>query len=69
MTPEQATVLHQLKPTFIHHPECKKPLPGIMSERGVALGTLSFDERRLRSAGHHISLLSASPLGRVNTIQ
>ena len=51
MTPEQvAAVLSKVKPTFIHHPECKKLIPRIMSEQGVALDKLYFDVPRLRSA-------------------
>jgi hypothetical protein len=51
MTPEDvAAVLSQLKPSFIHHPECKKLIPMIMSENGVALDKLYFDVPRLRSA-------------------
>ena len=51
MTPEQvAAVLSNLKPSFIHHPECKKLIPMIMSEHGVALDKLYFDVPRLRSA-------------------
>ncbi|HSC05815.1 MAG TPA: hypothetical protein VLD59_03220 [Steroidobacteraceae bacterium] len=51
MTPEQVVaVLSDLKPSFIHHPECKKLIPTIMSEHGVALDKLYFDVPRLRSA-------------------
>jgi hypothetical protein len=51
MTPEQvAAVLSDLKPSFIHHPECKKLISTIMSENGVALDKLYFDVPRLRSA-------------------
>jgi hypothetical protein len=51
MAPEQvAAVLAKLKPAFIHHPECKKLIPTIMSEHGVDLDKLYFDVPRLRSA-------------------
>ena len=51
MTPEGvAAVLSTLKPRFIHHPECKKLIPLIMTENGVALDKIYFDVPRLRSA-------------------
>jgi len=51
MTPERvAAVLSELKPSFIHHPECKKLIPTIMSENDVSLDKLYFDVPRLRSA-------------------
>ncbi len=51
MTPEAvAAILAELKPEFIHHPECKKIIPEIMKERGVDLEKLYFDVPRLRSA-------------------
>ena len=51
MTPEAvAAILADLKPQFIHHPECKKIIPEIMKERGVDLEKLYFDVPRLRSA-------------------
>ncbi len=51
LTPEQvAASLAVLKPNFIHHPECKRLIPRIMSENGVALDKLYFDVPRLRSA-------------------
>lgn len=45
-----AAILAKLKPTFIHHPECKKLISKIMSEHGVDLDKLYFDVPRLRSA-------------------
>ena len=45
-----AGVLGKLKPSFIHHPACKKLLPQIMEERGVDLDRLYFDVPRMRSA-------------------
>ena len=51
MTPEQvAAVLAKLKPSFIHHPECKRLIPMVMGENGVRLDHLYFDVPRLRSA-------------------
>jgi hypothetical protein len=51
MTPEQvAEVLSKLKPSFIHHPECKKLISTIMSEHDVDLDKVYFDVPRLRSA-------------------
>jgi hypothetical protein len=51
MAPEEvAAVLSKLKPSFIHHRECKKLIPAIMSENRVALDKLYFDVPRLRSA-------------------
>jgi hypothetical protein len=51
MTPEAvAAILGELKPKFIHHPECKELIPAIMKENGVDLDKLYFDVPRLRSA-------------------
>ncbi len=51
MMPEDvAAVLSELKPSFIHHPECKKLISMIMRENGVDLDKLYFDVPRLRSA-------------------
>jgi hypothetical protein len=51
MTPEAvAAILGDLKPKFIHHPDCKTIIPQIMKERGVDLEKLYFDVPRLRSA-------------------
>lgn len=47
---EVAAVLAKLKPAFIHHPECKKIIPRIMSDLGADLEKLYFDVPRLRSA-------------------
>lgn len=50
-TPEEvAAILAKLKPSFIHHPECKKLIPTIMAEHDVDLSKLFFDVPRLRSA-------------------
>ena len=45
-----AAILADLKPNFIHHPDCKKIIPEIMKERGADLEKLHFDVPRLRSA-------------------
>lgn len=51
MTAEEvAKILSEVKPNFIHHPECKKLIPQIMEEHGVDLDRLYFDVPRLRSA-------------------
>jgi hypothetical protein len=51
LTPEEtAAILAKLKPQFIHHPECKRLIPQIMAECGVALDKLYFDVPRMRSA-------------------
>lgn len=47
---EVADLLAVLKPAFIHHPECKRLLPQILTERGVALDQVYFDVPRMRSA-------------------
>jgi hypothetical protein len=51
MSAEQvAAILSDLKPKFIHHPECKTLIPLIMQEHGVDPDKLYFDVPRLRSA-------------------
>jgi len=47
---EAAAVLAELKPAFIHHPECKRFLPQILRENGVDPQFTYFDTPRLRSA-------------------
>jgi hypothetical protein len=47
---EAAAVLGKLKPAFIHHPECKRLLPEIVSELGGDLSKTFFDVPRMRSA-------------------
>ena len=50
-TPEAvAAILADLKPKFIHHPECKQLIPEIMREHDVDLDKLFFDVPRLRSS-------------------
>jgi hypothetical protein len=47
---ECAGILARLKPTFIHHPECKVLLPQIIGELGGDLDKVFFDVPRMRSA-------------------
>jgi hypothetical protein len=47
---EYAAILAQLKPKFIHHPDAKKLLPGILRELGCDLDKTYFDVPRLRTA-------------------
>ena len=47
---ECARTLATLKPTFIHHPECKRLLPEIVSSIGGDPEAVYFDVPRLRSA-------------------
>ena len=51
MPPEEyASILAELKPKFIHHPESKKYLQGILKELGCDLEKTYFDVPRLRTA-------------------
>ena len=43
-------VLKVLKPSFIHHPDCKRLITQIMEEHGIDLEKLYFDVPRMRSA-------------------
>ena len=45
-----AHLLGELKPRFIHHPECKRLLPKLLGELGCDLDKNYFDVPRLRSA-------------------
>jgi hypothetical protein len=47
---EVAGILAELKPAFIHHPECKRLIPQVMAEHGVDREKLYFDVPRLRSS-------------------
>jgi hypothetical protein len=47
---EYARVLADLKPTFIHHPESKRCIQGILSETGCDLDKTYFDVPRMRTA-------------------
>lgn len=45
-----AAILAKLKPSFIHHPECKTLLPQIIAEIGGDVDKTHFDVPRMRSA-------------------
>lgn len=45
-------ILADLKPRFIHHPQCKILLPRILGELGCDLDKTYFDVPRLRTATH-----------------
>jgi hypothetical protein len=47
---EAADILSKLKPSFIHHPECKRLLPEIIVELGGDPAKTYFDVPRMRSA-------------------
>jgi hypothetical protein len=47
---EYAGILAQLKPKFIHHPEAKRFIQGMLVERGCDLEKTYFDVPRLRTA-------------------
>jgi hypothetical protein len=47
---EYAAILAELKPKFIHHPESKKFIQGILQELGCDLEKTYFDVPRLRTA-------------------
>jgi hypothetical protein len=45
-----AEILAALKPAFIHHPECKRLLPALLTELGCDPGRTYFDVPRMRTA-------------------
>jgi hypothetical protein len=47
---EVAVILGNLKPQFIHHPDCKRLIRQILQEHGLDEEKLYFDVPRLRSA-------------------
>jgi hypothetical protein len=47
---EAAAILAKLKPSFIHHPDCKRLLPEIIVELGGDPAKTYFDVPRMRSA-------------------
>ncbi|MBE3012360.1 hypothetical protein IL992_24665 [Microbispora sp. NEAU-D428] len=53
-----AGLLADLKPRFIHHPQCKKLLPLILEEVGCSLDKTYFDVPRLRTSTSHDYLTS-----------
>src|ERR1700686_5143182 len=44
-----AQILAALKPAFIHHPECKRLLPGLLAELGCDPQRTYFDVPRMRT--------------------
>ena len=53
MPPERyVEILAELKPTFIHHPEAKKLIAGVLSESGCDIQRTYFDVPRLRTMAH-----------------
>jgi hypothetical protein len=47
---DTAALLAKLKPAFIHHPECKRLLPEIITQLGGDPSKIYFDVPRMRSA-------------------
>ena len=47
---EYAKILADLKPEFIHHPDCKELLPAILGTLGCDLERTYFDVPRLRTS-------------------
>lgn len=47
---EYAAILSKLKPTFIHHPECKRIMPKMLEAIGCDLDQTYFDVPRMRSS-------------------
>jgi hypothetical protein len=45
-----ARVLGKVKPAFIHHPDCEKLIPELLTERGADPSQVYFDVPRMRSA-------------------
>jgi len=45
-------ILRDLKPRFIHHPECKRLIPDLLDDLGCNLGRTFFDVPRLRTVTH-----------------
>ena len=45
-------ILADLKPRFIHHPECKKLIGGLLGEAGCDIEKTYFDVPRLRTMAH-----------------
>jgi hypothetical protein len=55
---EFAALLADLKPRFIHHPQCKKLLPALIEELGCALDRTYFDVPRMRTSTSNAYLTS-----------
>lgn len=45
-------ILADLKPRFIHHPQCKKLIGGLLAEAGCDIERTYFDVPRLRTMAH-----------------
>jgi hypothetical protein len=45
-------ILADLKPRFIHHPECKRLIAGLLAEAGCDIQETYFDVPRLRTMAH-----------------
>jgi hypothetical protein len=43
-------ILKELKPSFIHHPDCKRLIPALLEELGCNMEQTYFDVPRLRTA-------------------
>jgi hypothetical protein len=43
-------ILKELKPSFIHHPDCKRLIPAVLEELGCNMEQTYFDVPRLRTA-------------------
>lgn len=50
---QYAETLARLKPTFIHHPECKRLIPKLLASIGADLDQTFFDVPRMRSSTSH----------------
>ncbi len=48
-----AAILAELKPAFIHHPDCKRLLPNLLAAFGCDLTQTYFDVPRLRTSTSH----------------
>ena len=49
---DYVAILAELKPRFIHHPECKRLIRGLLEEMGCDLDETYFDVPRMRTATH-----------------
>jgi len=49
---DYVAILAELKPRFIHHPECKRLIRGLLDEMGCDLDDTYFDVPRMRTATH-----------------
>ena len=47
---EYAAILAKVKPAFIHHPDCKRLVPGILTELGCDPDQVHFDVPRMRTS-------------------